>query len=125
MRLRVLSYNIHKCIGGVDRRYEPSRIVEVIRKLDCDVLMLQEVDAGVSRSNGDRQVEPAVRAPREPHRAHAAAAEQAFHLVGTKLGTDRQLFGELERLLGGLERGPLEEVRRFRAAREQPFEHGP
>ena len=57
MKLRVLSYNIHKCIGGVDRRYEPSRIVEVIRKLDADVVMLQEVDAGVKRSNGDRQVE--------------------------------------------------------------------
>lgn len=57
MKLRVLSYNIHKCIGGVDRRYEPSRIVEVIRKLDADVVMLQEVDAGVKRSNGDRQAE--------------------------------------------------------------------
>jgi len=57
MKLRVLSYNIHKCIGGVDRRYEPSRIVEVIRKLDADVVMLQEVDAGTKRSNGDRQVE--------------------------------------------------------------------
>jgi endonuclease/exonuclease/phosphatase family metal-dependent hydrolase len=57
VRLRVVSYNIHKCIGGVDRRYEPSRIVEVIRKQDADVVMLQEVDAGVSRSNGDRQVE--------------------------------------------------------------------
>lgn len=57
MKLRVLSYNIHKCIGGVDRRYEPSRIIEVIRKLDADVVMLQEVDAGVKRSNGDRQAE--------------------------------------------------------------------
>jgi len=57
VKLRVLSYNIHKCIGGVDRRYEPSRIIEVIRKLDADVVMLQEVDAGVKRSNGDRQAE--------------------------------------------------------------------
>ncbi|HEY5938347.1 MAG TPA: endonuclease/exonuclease/phosphatase family protein [Kofleriaceae bacterium] len=57
MKLRVLSYNIHKCIGGVDRRYEPSRVIEVIRQLDCDVLLLQEVDAGVSRSRGDKQVE--------------------------------------------------------------------
>jgi endonuclease/exonuclease/phosphatase family metal-dependent hydrolase len=57
VKLRVLSYNIHKCIGGVDRRYEPSRIVEVIQKLDADVVMLQEVDAGVKRSNGDRQAE--------------------------------------------------------------------
>ncbi len=57
MKLRVLSYNIHKCIGGVDRKYDPSRVVEVIRKLDVDVVMLQEVDDGVSRSRGDNQVE--------------------------------------------------------------------
>jgi endonuclease/exonuclease/phosphatase family metal-dependent hydrolase len=57
MKLRVLSYNIHKCIGGVDRKYQPTRIAEVIRKLDVDVLMLQEVDAGVGRSNGDKQTE--------------------------------------------------------------------
>ncbi|MBA3393974.1 MAG: endonuclease/exonuclease/phosphatase family protein [Deltaproteobacteria bacterium] len=55
MRLKVLSYNIHKCIGGVDRKYDPSRIVDVIRKLDVDILMLQEVDAGVTRSRGDKQ----------------------------------------------------------------------
>jgi endonuclease/exonuclease/phosphatase family metal-dependent hydrolase len=57
VRLRVLSYNIHKCIGGVDRRYEPERVAEVIRALHADVLLLQEVDAGVARSNGDRQVD--------------------------------------------------------------------
>jgi endonuclease/exonuclease/phosphatase family metal-dependent hydrolase len=57
VKLRVLSYNIHKCIGGVDRRYEPTRICEVIRKLDADILMLQEVDAGVARSKGDAQVD--------------------------------------------------------------------
>ena len=68
MRLRVLSYNIHKCIGGVDRKYEPTRIVEVIRKLDPDVVMLQEVDAGVSRSRGDLQVEVLGDALGMPHR---------------------------------------------------------
>lgn len=57
MRLRVLSYNIHKCIGGVDRKYQPERTSEVIRNLDVDVLMLQEVDAGVARSNRDKQVD--------------------------------------------------------------------
>ena len=57
MKLRVLSYNIHKCIGGVDRRYEPGRVVDVIRALDPDVVMLQEVDAGVTRSRRDKQVE--------------------------------------------------------------------
>ena len=57
MRLRTLSYNIHKCIGGIDRRYAPDRIVEVIQKLDVDVAMLQEVDGGVARSNHDHQVD--------------------------------------------------------------------
>ncbi len=57
MRLRLLTYNIHKCIGGVDRRYDPQRIVDVIRNLHPDVLLLQEVDADAPRSNGDRQVE--------------------------------------------------------------------
>jgi endonuclease/exonuclease/phosphatase family metal-dependent hydrolase len=57
VRLRALSYNIHKCIGGVDRRYDPTRIVEVIRKLDVDVAMLQEVDGGAARSNHDHQVD--------------------------------------------------------------------
>lgn len=55
MKLRILSYNIHKCIGGVDRRYEPARVAEVIHKLDADVLLLQEVDNGVPRSNHDCQ----------------------------------------------------------------------
>jgi endonuclease/exonuclease/phosphatase family metal-dependent hydrolase len=57
VRLRTLSYNIHKCIGGIDRRYDPDRIVEVIQNLDVDVAMLQEVDGGAARSNRDHQVD--------------------------------------------------------------------
>jgi endonuclease/exonuclease/phosphatase family metal-dependent hydrolase len=57
VRLRVLSYNIHKCIGGVDRRYQPDRVAEVIRNQNADVLLLQEVDAECKRSNHDRQFE--------------------------------------------------------------------
>ena len=57
MRLRVLSYNIHKCIGGVDRRYSPQRVADVINHQHADVLLLQEVDHDVPRSNRDRQVD--------------------------------------------------------------------
>ena len=57
MKLRIVSYNIHKCIGGVDRRYEPERTAEVLNKLEADVLLLQEVDAGVPRSKGHKQVD--------------------------------------------------------------------
>ncbi len=49
MRLRVLTYNIHRAIG-VDRRFRPSRIVDVLRHYDADVVLLQEVDEGVPRS---------------------------------------------------------------------------
>ena len=57
MKLRVLSYNIHKCIGGVDRRYDPQRVADVINHQHADVLLLQEVDHDVPRSNRDRQVD--------------------------------------------------------------------
>jgi len=57
VKLRVLSYNIHKCIGGVDRRYAPERVAQVIQNLEPDVLLLQEVDQGAPRSNHDRQVD--------------------------------------------------------------------
>jgi len=57
MRLRVLTYNIHKGIGGVDRRYDLSRTIETIQHCDPDIVFLQEVDDGVPRSSGHRQVE--------------------------------------------------------------------
>jgi endonuclease/exonuclease/phosphatase family metal-dependent hydrolase len=42
--LRVVTYNIHTCVG-VDRRYDPSRIVSVLREIDAEIACLQEVDA--------------------------------------------------------------------------------
>src|ERR1041385_7880792 len=41
--LRIASYNVHGCRGS-DGRKDASRIVEVIRELDCDTVGLQEVD---------------------------------------------------------------------------------
>ena len=49
MRFRVLTYNIHRCIG-VDRRFRPQRVVEILDHHDADVVLLQEVDEGVPRS---------------------------------------------------------------------------
>jgi endonuclease/exonuclease/phosphatase family metal-dependent hydrolase len=42
MRLRVVTYNIHKS-RGLDRRVRPARIVEVLREIDADIIALQEV----------------------------------------------------------------------------------
>jgi endonuclease/exonuclease/phosphatase family metal-dependent hydrolase len=46
---KVLSYNIHRAIG-VDRRFQPGRIVEILQHHDADVVLLQEVDEGAPRS---------------------------------------------------------------------------
>jgi endonuclease/exonuclease/phosphatase family metal-dependent hydrolase len=40
--LRIATYNIHKC-RGMDARTRPDRILEVIRRLDADIVALQEV----------------------------------------------------------------------------------
>ena len=41
-KIRVVTYNIHKCIG-MDRRYSPERIADVIRETEADLVALQEV----------------------------------------------------------------------------------
>ena len=46
---RVMTYNIHRAIG-MDRRFRPERIVEVVASHQPDLLLLQEVDEGVPRS---------------------------------------------------------------------------
>ncbi len=53
MRLRVVTYNIHRAIG-LDRRFRPERIVHILAHHDADLVLLQEVDQGVPRS---RQVD--------------------------------------------------------------------
>ena len=53
--MRLISYNIHKGIGGRDRRYRLERILEVIHQEDPDLLCLQEVSRDNPRSYRDDQ----------------------------------------------------------------------
>ena len=53
--MRILSYNIHKGVGGRDRRYRFERVIEVIRHEEPDVICLQEVDRHVRRTKHDDQ----------------------------------------------------------------------
>ncbi len=53
--MRLLTYNIHKGIGGHDRRYRFDRIVHVIDDERPDLICLQEVDRHVRRSRYDDQ----------------------------------------------------------------------
>lgn len=53
--MRLLSYNIHKGIGGKDRKYRLERILDVIEKENPDLICLQEVDRNVRRSRFQNQ----------------------------------------------------------------------
>lgn len=55
--IRILSWNIHKGVGGVDRRYDLERVADVLSKLQPDVALLQEVAQGIPSLRGDDQVE--------------------------------------------------------------------
>ncbi|MDA3970646.1 MAG: endonuclease/exonuclease/phosphatase family protein [Desulfobulbaceae bacterium] len=50
-RLRVLTYNVHSCIG-MDGNISPERIARVIAQHKPDIVALQEVDVGKVRTNG-------------------------------------------------------------------------
>ncbi len=50
-KLRVATYNVHGCVGMDGKRSE-ARIAEVISELGADVVGLQELDLGRSRSKG-------------------------------------------------------------------------
>lgn len=49
MHIKLLTYNIHKAIG-VDRKFAPERIIEILEHYDPDIALLQEVDRHVPRS---------------------------------------------------------------------------
>jgi endonuclease/exonuclease/phosphatase family metal-dependent hydrolase len=75
-RIRVATYNIHKC-RGLDARVRPSRIVDVLREIGADIIALQEIV----------RVETA-----RPNQDHA-------RFIATELGMNFR-FGE-NRTLGG------------------------
>jgi endonuclease/exonuclease/phosphatase family metal-dependent hydrolase len=74
-RIRILTYNIHKC-QGLDGRVLPARIVEVLRAIDADVIALQEVLS--------------VHGHPEKDQAQFIAAALGFHSC---LGENRRLQG--------------------------------
>jgi endonuclease/exonuclease/phosphatase family metal-dependent hydrolase len=42
--IRVLTWNVHSCIG-IDRRFDPERVKEIILAINPDIAALQEVDS--------------------------------------------------------------------------------
>ena len=54
--IRVVTWNIHKCVGGTDGRYSPQRIIDCLAGYDAKILLLQEVARGIPRLGGEDQV---------------------------------------------------------------------
>jgi endonuclease/exonuclease/phosphatase family metal-dependent hydrolase len=72
MRFNLVTYNIHKGIGGVDRRYNLDRIFAVLRHHGPDIVFLQEIVDGVPRSGNHRQVDLFAEALGLPHHTYQA-----------------------------------------------------
>ncbi|MFK8012377.1 MAG: endonuclease/exonuclease/phosphatase family protein [Marinicellaceae bacterium] len=49
MKIKIATYNIHRAIG-LDRRFRPERIISILKEINAEVILLQEVDDGVPRS---------------------------------------------------------------------------
>jgi endonuclease/exonuclease/phosphatase family metal-dependent hydrolase len=54
LRIRVATYNVHKC-RGLDGRTSPQRIASVLESLRADVIALQEVIGGGPRGTGQEE----------------------------------------------------------------------
>ena len=55
-KLRVMTYNVHSCIGS-DLRLNPERVLRIIEQWAPDIVALQELDIGQSRTRGLDQPE--------------------------------------------------------------------
>ena len=70
MRFRLITWNIHKGIGGLDGRYNIQRVIRTLADCRPDILNLQEVDDDAPRSSHHRQVDVLAEALGMPHRAY-------------------------------------------------------
>ncbi|HEV2364663.1 MAG TPA: endonuclease/exonuclease/phosphatase family protein [Caulobacteraceae bacterium] len=94
---RLLSYNVHRCLG-LDRRLDVGRIAEVIAAAEPDVVALQEVDVGRARTGGVDQAHRIAQMLKMAFRFHPALR------VEEELYGDAILTALPERLIKG---GPL------------------
>lgn len=69
--IKVLTWNIHKGIGGLDRRYSLERVAAVMREAQPDIALLQEVADGWPGAGRDLQAERLAEMLKLPHFAFA------------------------------------------------------
>jgi len=71
MQVRILTWNIHKGVGGVDRRYRLDRIAALIRHYEPDIALLQEVAEGWPKGRFEHQLDELREQLDYPHVAFA------------------------------------------------------
>jgi endonuclease/exonuclease/phosphatase family metal-dependent hydrolase len=82
--LRILIWNVHKCVGGLDRRYDPARTAAVIATAEPDIVLLQEVAQNGLWYGNARQVDVLGDALGFAHRSY---------FVNVKFGPRRGEYG--------------------------------
>jgi endonuclease/exonuclease/phosphatase family metal-dependent hydrolase len=82
--LRLMSFNIHKCVGGLDRRYDSLRTARVIAECDPAIVLLQEVAQEGSWYRNEKQVDVLGEKLGYPHRAY---------FVNVRFGPRRGAYG--------------------------------
>ena len=70
LNLRVVSWNVHKCTGGLDRRCDPGRTAAVLAAAEPDLVLLQEVAQNGRWYRNERQVDVLGDALGLPHRSY-------------------------------------------------------
>lgn len=67
--LRVMTYNVHRCIG-LDGKVSPERVARIIARHEPDIIALQELDVGQQRTHGIDQAERIARLLRMSYHFH-------------------------------------------------------
>ncbi|MDO3433873.1 endonuclease/exonuclease/phosphatase family protein [Rhizobium sp. CBN3] len=104
--IKLLTYNVHSCIGS-DRKLDPGRIASVIAETGADIIALQEVDVGRRRTGGIDQahvIASLLKMQAHFHPALSVAEEQYGDAIITALPT------------GVIKAGPLPSVGETRGA---------
>ncbi len=81
MNFRIITYNIHRAIG-LDRRFQPGRIIKILQDHNADIVLLQEVDDGAPRS-GEQDMA----------REISAALEYPYYAAGYNVSLRKGRYG--------------------------------
>jgi endonuclease/exonuclease/phosphatase family metal-dependent hydrolase len=107
--LRIMTYNVHSCIG-LDGRHSYDRLARIIARYDPDVVALQELDVGKKRSSGvdqARLIAEALNMRVHFHPSVVIEDEQYGNALLSRLPMDLVKAGALPGLPGREQRGAL------------------